>query len=185
MINNNDFLSIDELIDTVVDYSIENKINKISIFAKNIDNVLKLHEKLIGTDIELLVVSFPTNQVFYFKNEDDEIEESYPEILDEENRSLLREKNIKLLSSTLPLEAIIIPGERSNPYNVISETLNLFGEGLDMVVQASMMLTDHGVIEPNEQIVSMNARLALDLNSCNTRFLFHPDFGLKINQVIK
>lgn len=185
MIDNKNIESTEDLIHSVINYAKSNNIKKVAIFAKKIENVLKLHKEAKEADIEVLVISFPTNQLFYIKNDKDEIEEKYPEILSEENRNILHEKNIKLLSSTLPLESIIIPGERSNPYNIISETLNLFGEGLDMIVQASMMLTDNGYLKPSEQIISMNGRTAVDLNTCNSRFLFHPNLGIKINQIIK
>lgn len=185
MIDNKDIESIEDLIIHVINHAKTNHIKKIAIFAKSIESVLKLHKEAEKLEIEVLVVSFPTNQPFYMKNDDDEIEEEYPEILSEQNRNILQEKNIKLLSSTLPLDTIIIPGDRSNPYNIISETLNLFGEGLDMIVQASMMLTDNGYVEPREQIISMNARTAVDLNTCNSRFLFHPTLGIQFNQIIK
>lgn len=185
MNDNGKIIPFEELSEKVVKYACDNNINKIAIFAKGTENVLKLNDKCKKTGIELFAVTFPTNQAIYVKNEDDDIEEVYPEILYEENKELLVKNNIKLVSSTMPLEPIVIPGERSNPYGVISQSLNLFGEGVDLCVQISMMLTDQGYTQPNEQILSMNGRLALDLQACNSRFLFHPSLGLEINRIIK
>ena len=59
----NTILNFDELITVAKEYAIDNEIKHIVIFAKGIDNVLKLNKLLDGTDIDLFVTTFPQNQI--------------------------------------------------------------------------------------------------------------------------
>ncbi len=177
--------STEDLINVVSKYIEEENIKYITIFAKGIDNVLKLSQKLEHTDVSIFVTTFPTNEPIYLRNAEDEIEETYPEILSNENKKILKDKGIHLTSSTLPLSPVIVPGHNDNPYKIINQTLNLFGNGVDLCVQAAMMLTDNGHIKPTDRVIAMNSQVAIDLNTCNSRFLFHPELGLEINQIIK
>lgn len=185
MINNKNILSTEELLEEVRNYAVEQNISSIVLFAKSTENVLNLSKLLKKTDISLYVTTFPANEPIFIRNEDDEVEEIYPEILKEENKLLLEENNITLVSSTMPLDPIVIPGTNNNPYEVITQTLNLFGSGVGLCVQSAMMLTDTGYLEPNQRVLSVNSKLAIDLTTCNSRYLFHPEFGLEIYQLIK
>lgn len=183
MINKNDINNLEELFTEVVSYAFENEIKKIIIFAKGKENVLKLREKIGEKDIELLVTTFPMNQVLYLENDEGDIEEYYSELFNEDERELLENEGIKLISSTLPFDPIIIPGHDENPYNVIKRTLNLFGEGMDLIIQSALMTTDNGATEPEERVISMNTKIFVDMLTTNSRYLFHPTKKVVINSI--
>ena len=166
-------------------YAEENDIEYIVIFAKGIKNVLNLNNLLKGSCIRLLVTTFPSNQVLYLENEEGVIEEEHPEILNQDSLDILRVEQIKLISSTLPLEPIIIPGLQNNPYESINKTLDIFGDGVSIAVQSVLMSTDTGNIKPSTRVLSLTAGLAIDTEATNSRFLFHPTKGLKIQHIIK
>ena len=75
-------------------YAMEKNINKIILFAKGIENVLKFKNILDETDIELIITTFPSNQVLYIEDEEEGIIETHPEILSFENRTKLKSLNI-------------------------------------------------------------------------------------------
>ncbi|MBO0445543.1 hypothetical protein JZO78_04235 [Enterococcus ureilyticus] len=185
MINNNNADNLKELFEETVSYAEKNNIGKIIIFAKGTENVLKLKEEIGDKKIELIVTTFPMNQVLYIENDEGEIEETYPELYSKDERNKLEQKDIRVLPGTLPFEAIIIPGYDNNPYNVISKTLNLFGNGMDIIIQSALMTTDAGITEPGERVVSMNTQMFADLNTANSRFLFHPEKKVLINEIYK
>lgn len=81
-------------------YAMEKNINKIILFAKGIENVLKFKNILDETDIELIITTFPSNQVLYIEDEEEGIIETHPEILSFENRTKLKSLNIPLITST-------------------------------------------------------------------------------------
>ncbi|WEA14144.1 MULTISPECIES: hypothetical protein [Lactococcus] len=177
--------NINQLFEEAKKYAIENNIKSIVIFAKGIENVINLNNMLKDTGIKLFVTTFPSNQVLYLENEEGELEESYPEILIPENINVLEKEGISLISSTLPLEPIITPGIKDNPYSIINMTLNLFSEGTSLAVQSALMPVDNGYIAPSTRVLSLTSNLAVDLETTNSRFLFHPEKGLKINHIIK
>ena len=177
--------SIDELFDISKNYAVANNISTILIFAKKIENVLKLSHLLADSGIKLIVTTFPNNQILYIENESGDVEEIIPEILEEKNREILNTKNIPLISSTLPLDPIVIPGANFNPYNVLTQTLNLFGAGTDIAVQSALMAVDNGLLKPSERVLSLTSTLAVDLNTTNSRFIFHPEKGLEIHEILK
>lgn len=175
---------IQTLCDSVKKYAINNNIKYIIIFAKQIDNVLYLNNILKETDIKIFATTFPSNQVLYLEDEDGNVNEVFPEILSPANREELKNDGIDLISSTLPLDPIIIPGNNYNPYTVINQTLNLFGKGVNIAVQSALMAADNGYITPGERVVSMNASVAVDLTTSNSRYLFHPELGMKIQKTL-
>ncbi|MDT2818064.1 hypothetical protein P7H55_09450 [Vagococcus lutrae] len=176
---------LENLFSTAVTYAVENNVKKIIIFAKAKDNVLKLKQQIGTNDIELIVTTFPMNQALYLENDEGEIEEVYPDLYNQEDQKILKDEGIKIVSSTLPFDPIIIPGHNSNPYSIIKRTLNLFGEGIDLVVQSALMATDTGVIKPSERVISMNTKLFVDMTTTNSRYLFHPTKKININKVQK
>lgn len=172
------------LCDIVKNYAIDNSIKYVVIFAKQIENVLYLQSILNDTDVKVLATTFPNNQILYLEGEDGNINEVTPEILNTSSRDKLKKKGVDLIASTLPLDPIIIPGNEYNPYTVINQTLNLFGTGVNLTVQSALMVTDNGYIKPGERIVSMTASIAVDLTTSNSRFLFHPELGIKIHKTL-
>lgn len=172
------------LFEKAVVYAVENDIKKIIVFAKKAENILKLKHIIADKDIKILVTTFPMNQVLYIKKEG-EIEEVHSELDDKELRGMLEENGIKVLSGTLPLENIIVPGSNNNPYDIIKKTMNLFGTGLDIIVQSALMTTDMGETIPGERIISMNAKTFVDMTTTNSVYLYHPKLKVNINSINK
>lgn len=185
MIHNINVNSLENLFQEAVNYAEKNEIKKIVLFAKGKDNVLVLREKINDKDMSLLVTTFPMNQVLYIENEEGEVEEIFPSLYDLDEQMILKEQNITVLSATLPLDSIIIPSHNNNPYDVIKRTLNLFGPGIDLIIQSAMMSTDMGATKPGERIISMNTKSFVDLNTTNSKYMFHPEKKVRINNIFK
>lgn len=167
------------------EYAIKNEIKTIVIFAKETKNVLLLNEMLEDSKIKLIVTTFPMNSTLFLENDEGRIEEYYPELNNEEGITILKNKGIEVIASTLPLESIVVPGAKDNFYALIKSTLNLFGRGTDINVQSALMVADNGAVKPGERILSLNATTAIDVRVCNSRFMFHPSTGLEIYGFIK
>lgn len=177
--------TFEELSEQAISYAIEKEIDTIIIFAKGIDNVLKLKKIIADRPLRVIATTFPMNQAIYMEDEHGEVNEIFPEIYADESRKALDAADIQLVSASMPLEPVVIPGNQSSPYNAIKQTLNLFGAGVDLVIQSALMTTDSGRTKPGQRVVSMNNTLFVDLNTTNSRFLFHPEKSLIVNQIIK
>ncbi|MBE1556533.1 hypothetical protein [Sporosarcina limicola] len=170
-----------------VKYCVDNGINKLIMFIKDEKSILEVKSYLEGNEIEieLIAITFPANEKMYVLDEDDELSEFVPGAADGNKiRCILKENKIPLVSSALPFEGIVIPGDNFNPYKIIEQTLNMVNPGLPNLVQALLVATDSGLVVPKERVLVMNAGLAIDVLSTNTRFLFHPEEGMQINKVI-
>lgn len=130
-------------------------------------------------------VTFPANETMYELAEGDEVNKFVPKAADGNKvKDILKKNDIPLISGALPFEGIVIPGDNFNPYKIIEKTLNLVKPGLGNLVQTLLVVTDSGLVQPKEQVLIMNAVLAIDVLGTNTRFLFHPEDGLEINKII-
>lgn len=170
-----------------VKYCVDNGINKLIMFIKNEKSILDVKSYLDENDIvvDLIAVTFPANEKMYELVGDDELNEFVPEAADGTKiRNILNENNIPLISSALPFEGIVIPGDNFNPYKIIEQTLNMVNSGLSNLVQTLLIATDNGLVLPGERLLVMHSVLAIDANGTNTRLLFHPQEGLKINKII-
>lgn len=158
------------------------------MFIKDEKSILDVKSYLEENEIaiQLIAVTFPANEKMYELVGEDELKDFIPEAADGNNvRHTLSEKGIPLVSSALPFEGIVIPGDNFNPYKIIEQTLNMVNPGLSNLVQALLVATDSGFVMPKERVLVMNAVLAIDVFSTNTRFLFHPEEGMKINKVLQ
>lgn len=175
-----------------IDYCRTNKIVKLIIFVKT-TTVLENIKKYIDVkniELNLIGVTFPANEPIYFEEENEDgnqvIKEYIPEAADGDKMlEDLKSQDIQLIRSTLPFQGIVIPGENYNPYQIISNTMDLIYNGLSNIVQTTMIATDNGAILPNERVVVANKALFVDLNGVNSRMLFHPDLGLRIKNIYK
>lgn len=170
-----------------VQYCMDMGIKKLIMFIQDEKSILSLKTYVNKNeiDLELIAVTFPANEKIYTLGENEEIHEVVPSAADGEKvKNILCENGIALISSSLPFEGIVIPGDNYNPYHIIEQTFNLVEPGLANLVQTILMSTDTGMVIPRERVLVMNAKLALDTIGTNTRFLFHPDKGLKINKII-
>lgn len=171
-----------------IDYCIKNNIEKIIMFIKNEKSILdvKLYLEEHSISIDLIGVTFPANEKMYILNKNEVIEEFVPEAADGNTvKEILKEKDITLISSALPFEGIVIPGDNFNPYKIIEQTLTIVSPGLPNLVQSLLIATDSGVVVPRERVLVMNAVLAIDALGTNTRFLFHPEEGMEIKKIIQ
>jgi hypothetical protein len=170
-----------------VRYCVDNGINKLVMFIKDEKTILGVKSYIVesGIALELIAVTFPANEKMYELNEREEMRTFVPKAADgNEIRDILKENNIPLISSALPFEGIVIPGDNFNPYKIIEQTLNMVNSGLPNLVQTLLMATDNGFVKPKERVLVMNAILAIDVIGTNTRVLFHPEDGMKIKKVI-
>ncbi|WP_341960043.1 hypothetical protein NM897_09690 [Planococcus maritimus] len=171
-----------------INYCREQEIKKVIIFIRTEKNVILLKDYLDKEklDIEVIAVTFPSNEKMYIVNDEDDVEEFIPPASEGTKvKNLLESKDIKLVSGSLPFEGIVIPGVNYNPYKIIEQTFNLVHQGLGNLIQALLMATDKGEVYPDERVVVMNNVLAIDVSGTNTRLLFHPKDGLKINNIIQ
>lgn len=171
-----------------IQYCVEQKIKKIIMFIKDEESILSVKTYLQEQEIhlDLIGVTFPANEPIYKLNDQKEIEEFIPKAAKgEEVREILRNKGIPLISSALPFEGIVIPGDNYNPYKIIEQTFSIVNKALPNLVQTLLIATDSGQVLPRERVVVMNAILAIDVLGTNTRFLFHPDEGMEINTIIQ
>lgn len=170
-----------------INYCIENNIEKIIMFIKDEKSILNVKSYLEeqSLSLDLIAVTFPANEKMYVLNDEDDVEEYVPEAADGNKiKGVLAESGINLVSSALPFEGIVIPGDNYNPYKIIEQTLSIVNPALPSLVQSLLIVTDSGLIMPHERVLVMNAVLAIDVLGTNTRFLFHPDEGMKINKII-
>lgn len=173
-----------------IEYCLENGIKKILMFIKEEENIIKLNNVLRSyenaQDIQLIGVSFPANEKMYIYNKETERTESIIPKASDGNKikKKLADRNITLITSTLPFEGIVVPGDNFNPYKIIEKTFNIVNISLSALVQSILVATDNGVVNPGEKVLSMNLTTALYANGTNTRYLFHPKYGFKVNEIL-
>jgi hypothetical protein len=171
-----------------IEYCVNNEVSNLVMFIKDEKAILSVKDFIDQNNIELelIAITFPANEKMYTLDETDELNEFIPEAADGNRiRELLTKKGIPLVSGALPFEGIVVPGDNFNPYKIIEQTLNMVKSGLANLVQALLIVTDNGLILPKERVLVMNAVLAIDVLGTNTRFLFHPEEGLNINEIIQ
>lgn len=179
--------NLDELMKEAVNYSTENDIDKIVIFSKNGESGLQLKNIVnhLGAKLDVHVIMFPANEPMFVENEDSgEIEEI---ILNNTKSSIyqsLEEKNINVIYGTLPLDNVVVPGATNDINLAIKNTLSMFTPGLQLAIQSIMIATDHGVLKFGEKVVSIVSDVAISATAANSRLLFHPEYGLKIGDII-
>lgn len=174
--------SFEENLNTVLEYAEVNNIDKILVFTKNGNAAIEAKKK--AGDKEILAVSFPANEMIFVRDETGKVIEKKPESSLPEVRKNLKSKGIDLLLGSMPFEDIVIPGSTLNISNIIDKSLKLVDEGLSLCVQSVLMATDSGYVLPGEKVISMIDKTSVDIISANKRFLFHPQKGLKINNII-
>jgi len=82
----------------------------------------------------------------------------------------------------MPFQSIIIPGVADAKLEGIQHALKL--GGFNLCVQAILMATDSGELEPGEAVLSMSADTAIIATGTQTKFLFHPIEGMDIREII-
>jgi len=169
-----------KVIDLTLKKAGELDINKILVFTSDGETAFNLREK--DKDIDIIAVSFPANQEIRLpdsKNRDD-FKYIIPKTSNEEIKKKLAEKNINLVLSKMPFGDIIIPGTRDTKNLAIRSSLSLISKGLSLCVQAILMATDSGAINPGEEVIAISADTGIVATASNSSFLFHPNKGLSI-----
>lgn len=171
-----------------VEYCIKNEIKKLVMFIKSEENIVKMKEIIdeLEAEVNLIGVTFPANEIMYIHDEEDEVKKIVPSAADgEEIRDILNKHDIKLITSSLPFEGIVIPGNNFNPYKIIEKSLTLVDISLPSLVQSVLVATDNGAITPGEKLLAVNLNLAIYTKGTNSKFLFHPSEGMEIIDIIK
>lgn len=178
--------NLDEIMDSSIEYAMNESINKILIFSKNGNSAIKLKHMLQekSNSISVIAVLFPANERLFERDEDGKVNEIIPNSLDKNTMSNLKSLSIQPVYGTLPLENVIVPGASNNIYSTIKQALSLFSPGLQLAVQGVLMATDQGFLKDNERVVSIVSDIAIDVNSANSRLMFHPEYGLSINHIV-
>jgi len=178
-------MNISKTVELSIKKAREEGIDKILVFTADGEGPFELRKQLGNNeDIDIIAVSFPNLMPFFQKETDGDIKEFFPKTSYDEHKEKFQNENIKLVQGVMPFEEVIIPGANDTKLKAIKESLNLFSGGLKLCVQAALMATDSGAIKPGEEIISMSADTSIITNGANSRFLFHPTKGLKINKII-
>lgn len=161
-------------------------ISGILSFLPLMEMELLCSKKKLAHNSEIIIhaATFPYKQVFNIKDSDGNristlAGTSMPEIREE-----LRKKEINLIQGVMPLQEIIIPNTKDVKTQTISYALGLLGGGLKLCVQAVLMATDGGHIEPGEMVIAMSADTAIVARSSLSTWLFHPEHGFEISEII-
>jgi len=139
-------------------------IEKVIVFASSAHNVIALR-KLLEEDRLILAVTFPAGMTA--KPDEEAI---YIGMASEEDRMALRQYGIPLLQGIMPLRAL---GENVSPIvDAMTRVLDLWGGGLGLCVQATLMACDAGYLAEGERCIVMSADTALIMRAGNAfRFL--------------
>lgn len=158
------------------------RVKKLIIFTRDGDSAFQAAKLCDG--LSVIAVTFPYKQRFTERddkgNERDFVAPtSMPEVAER-----LRKAGVSLVRGTMPFQQVVIPYVRDPKVEGIKHALGLFGDGLSLCVQAVLMATDAGEIEPAEEVVSMSADTAIVATGTSSHWLFHPAEGMEIREII-
>lgn len=178
--------NLDEIMNSSIEYAMNESIDKILIFSKDGNSAIKLKKKLQKKDnsIDVIAVLFPANERLFQRDEDGKVNEFIPNSLDKKIMGSLKSLSIQPVYGTLPLENVIVPGTSNNIYSTIKQTLALFSPGLQLAIQGILMAADQGLLKDSERVISIVGDIAVEAKSANSRLMFHPKYGLSINHII-
>ena len=160
-------------------------LQKVVIFTGDGDGAFLLKEAVQGTNITVLAVTFPYRATFRPEGKDGHSQEKIiPKTSNADVRQKFLEKGIPLIQGVMPLWEIVLPGTVESKVKVIHSTFSLISGGFPLCVQAVLMSCDAGNVEPGEEVISMSADTAIVARAANTRWMFHPERGLEIREII-
>ena len=158
-------------------------IKKLLIFTANGEGAFKARELIKDDSISILATTFPYKKQFVQrKNGEEKI--FYADTSNEDTRKLIKDKGITLIQGTMPFQEIIIPGTRDTKLTTITRTLSLISGGIRLCIESVLMACDSGFVEQGEYVVSMSADTSLVVKACRVEWLFHPEYGLEIAEII-
>lgn len=160
-------------------------LKKIVVFTGDGDGAFLLNEAVQDSSITVLAVTFPYKATFRPEKKDEPNREKIiPKTSEADVRQKFLEKGIPLIQGVMPLWEIVLPGTVESKVKIIQATLSLISGGLPLCVQAVLMACDAGHVEPGEEVISMSADTAIVARAAQTRWLFHPERGLEIREII-
>ncbi len=142
------------------------------VFTGNGTGALQAAEQLVNTHV--LAVTFS-----WVRRGD-----SVGGIQDESVRQALAEKGIRIIEGNLPFDEIIIPDARDPKITAIEYTLDLFGGGMSLCVQAVIMATEQGLLEPSKDVIAMSGDTAIVATPARKSTMFSPYDGMEIREII-
>ena len=177
--------NISKTVDLVIERAISLSIKNIIVFTSDGEGAFLIKDKLpTDSTIQIHAATFPYKQIFHDQQSDGSVKEFHAKTSDIDIKEKMKKNAINLIQGVMPLQDIILPGIRDVKTQSISYTLSLFSNGLKLCVQAILMATDGGHIEPKESVIAMSADTAIVARSSRTSWLFHPLEGLQINEII-
>lgn len=163
------------------------KIKKVLTFTSNGEGALKIKEMLGDRKIEVIAVTFPYKMPFYTDGPDGNKKQIFAGTSDTIIRKELKKKRIKLIQGVMALQDISVPGASLIPdskISTINATLAMISGGLKLCIESIIMATDSGNIEQGEEVISFSADTAIVATGCRKQWLFHPENGLEIRELI-
>jgi len=103
-----------------------------------------------------------------------------------ERRQFLTDLGIPIVAAHLPFKEVYTghDSERRSEWSRVAEALSIFGGGLPLAVQAVLMATDAGELEPRERVIAMTADTAITVRASRTETFLSPFEGLLIEHII-
>lgn len=176
--------NIEQTIHLVSKRATETGIKKVVIFTSDGVGPLKAHELLYRTHTRVIAVTFPYKRQFIVQKEDGSEERVFPGTSDNNVVKQFAEKGIPLVRCPMPFDDIVIPWAPSNKLEAIKWTLQLVSKSFPLCIQAILMATECGEVEPGEEVIAASSDTAIIATGCPSRLLFHPKLGMKIKEFI-
>lgn len=177
--------NLNKTIDLVAKRAIQDDIKHIIVFTADGDGAFGIKAKLKKyPDITVHAATFPYKQVFRIRDSEGDTKNTVAGTSLPEIRKKLESARINLIQGVMPLQEIIIPNTKDIKTQTILYTLSLISGGLRLCIQAILMATDGGHIEPGEHVIAMSADTAIVARSSLSTWLFHPSEGLEIMEII-
>lgn len=162
-------------------------INKVLIFTGDGEGPQKAVETELFDDmpdLELIAVTFPYNQTYYEQISPDEEVEIVTGIPDSNVRKQLEDAGVRIVQGTMPFQDIIIPDVKDTKLMTIKRTLELFGGGLTLCVEAVIMACDAGAVKQGEVVIALAADTAIVARASRKSLIFSPFEGMEIKEII-
>lgn len=174
---------LDETIERAVARAVELGIEKLVVFTKTGEGALKAASSACKHRIKVIAASFAVAQKLRDKTKEDAPPETVG-IADPVIRGRLKEHGVEVISGDLPFQDLFIPGAADVKLMAIGATLDLLAGGLRFCVQAVIMATEAGYVDPGEDVVAMAADVAIVATGSYKLTLFSPFTGMQIREII-
>lgn len=176
-----DFIS--ETVELVRQRVMERDVQKVCVFTDQGVGALEAARAFENTNTNVFAVTFPANRHVRVTHNGDETVRRLG-ITDPDVEQQLRAANVEIVRGPLPFEEILIPRASDPKTAAIRHTLSLFGAGMQLCIQAILLLCDSGKVAAGEEIVSFSADTAILATASTSTLLFSPYEGMEIREII-